>query len=369
MNFTVTEEQEELIELVRAVLAQRSDDRAMRAALESDAGYDTELWRLLCTEIGAASLAIPEEAGGAGFSTFETHLVLEELGRGLTPSPYLGSVAITAQAILATHDDEAAARLLPGLAEGTRIGALGWAAPDGRWDPERVAVTATPGEPWRVTGRVPLVLEGATADVLVVVANTADGARLFELLEPDAVRRDVTPAMDPGLRVATLHLEDVAARPLGDGAPDVLPLVLDHALTAVSALQSGTAARALASSLAYVGQRVQFGRPIGSFQAVKHRLADLHVRVETAATTTRAAARAVADGSAERTSLARLAKAWCSETLDQVAAEMIQLHGGIAITWEHDAHLVFKRAHALGQLFGTAAEQRARAADWALQPA
>ncbi|MCR2813328.1 acyl-CoA/acyl-ACP dehydrogenase [Microbacterium sp. zg.Y1090] len=363
MALHLSDEQQELISLLQDVLAQRADSAATRRVLDSGHGFDEELWTLLCGEIGVASLAIPEQYGGAGYTVEETQLVLEELGYSLAPSPFLGSVSICAQAILLSGDEDAAARLLPAIADGTTIAALGWADAVGRWNPSSASVDATPGDTWRLNGDVPLVLEGETAGILVVIARTPEGPRLFEVLDAAAVPRTATPAMDLTLRVATLHLRDAAARPLGHGGSSVLDELHAVALTAVAAVQAGTARRALDMTVEYAKQRVQFGRPIGSFQAIKHRLADMHVRAETARTAARAAARALADGDGQRHELAATAKATCSDALELIASETVQLHGGIAITWEHDAHLVFKRSHALGQLFGTAQEQRARLAD------
>lgn len=366
MSFEPDEDQQELVALMRGILSQRADSAATRRALDTAERFDVDLWRLLCEEIGIAGMAIPEEFGGAGFTLREAQLVLEEVGYSLAPTPYLGSVAIAAQAILATGDADAAARLLPGIAEGSSAAALAWAAPDGRFAPERAGIRAEESDGWRLSGTGGLVLDGATADVLLVIARTPGGPRLFEVLDTGAVDREDTATMDQTLRLVTLHLDEVAARPLGAADPAVLESVRALALTAISAVQAGTAARALDETVAYAKQRVQFGRAIGSFQAIKHRLSDMHVRVEVARTASRAASDALAAGAADRFELAAIAKATCSESLEHVAAEMIQLHGGIAITWEHDAHLVFKRAHSLGQLFGTAREERERAGSWAL---
>lgn len=367
MSFEPDEDQQELVALVRGILSQRADSTSTRRALESDARFDVDLWRLLCEEIGIAGMAIPEEFGGAGFTLREAQLVLEEIGYALAPSPYLGSVAIAAQAIIASGDADAAARLLPGIAEGSSSAALAWAAPDGRYAPDLVDVRAAEsGSGWTLTGESGFVLDGAPADVLLAIAQTPDGPRLFEVVDADAVSREDTPTMDQTLRLATLRFDAVSARPLGTADPVVLETVRALVLAAISAVQAGTAARALDETVAYAKQRVQFGRAIGSFQALKHRMADMHVRVEVARTASRAASAALAAGTADRFELAAIAKATCSESLEHIAAEMIQLHGGIAITWEHDAHLIFKRAHALGQLFGNPRELRADAASWAL---
>lgn len=363
MSFEPDEDQRELVALVRGVLSQRADSAATRRALATAERFDVELWRLLCEEIGIAGMAIPEEFGGAGFTLREAQLVLEEIGYSLAPSPYLGSVAIAAQAILASGDTDAAARLLPAIAEGSSSAALAWADESGRFSPENVDVHAEKGEGWTLSGASGFVLDGATADVLIVIAQTDEGPRLFEVSDASTVVREDVPTMDQTLRLVTVRFDGCAARPLGDADPAAIETVRATALAAISAVQAGTAARALDETVSYAMQRVQFGRAIGSFQAIKHRLADMHVKAELARTASRAASDALAAGSADRFDLAVIAKATCSEALEHIAAETIQLHGGIAITWEHDAHLIFKRAHALGQLFGTPRELRAA---WAL---
>lgn len=362
MQFDLTEEQEELAAMLRVLLQQRSDSAAVRAAMATTQGYDPQLWRVLCEEIGAASLAIPEEYGGAGFSSAETHLVLEALGYAMTPSPFLGSAVITAQALLLAGDEDACARLLPGIADGSVIAALAWADADGNWAPASVAVHAEPaGETWALSGETPLVLHGAQADVLLAIALTAEGPALFEVT--GGAQLTDTPAVDPTLRFAAARFDRTPARLLAADDDAQFDLLRDRALTAITALQVGAAARGLDMTVAYAGQRVQFGRAIGSFQALKHRMADMHVELETARTASRAAAWASANGDAELAELAPLAKARCSDALNRIAGETIQLHGGIAITWEHDAHLVFKRAHATAQLLGDAAAQRHRIQD------
>lgn len=367
MSFEPDEDQQELVALLRDVLGQRADSAATRKALHSAKRFDTELWRLLGEEIGIAGLAVPEELGGAGYSLREAQLVLEELGASLAPTPYLGSVAIAAQAIIASDDADAIERLLPGIVDGSSSAALAWADPAGRYAPEQVDVRAAQnGDAWALTGTCGYVLDGMIADVIITIAQTDDGPRLFEVLDVDAVTRTDVETMDQTLRLAMLRFDGTPARALGTEDPAVLDQVRAIALAAVSAVQAGTAARALTMTVEYSLQRVQFGRQIGSFQAIKHRLADMHVQAEIARTASRAASAALAEGAADRFELATIAKATCSEALSHIASEMIQLHGGIAITWEHDAHLVFKRAHALGQLFGTAREQRANAEGWAL---
>ncbi len=344
-----SEEQQELASMMATLLARHSDSGAVRSAAESPSGYDEKLWALLCEQVGVAALAIPEEHEGAGFGFLETAVVLEQLGYALTPSPLLASV-IAAEALLRTRDAEACARLLPAIASGA-VATLGWSGVLGAADAR--ATVQSDGD--RLSGTVTGVLDGDTAEVLLVAASTDEGTGLFEVpVDADGLTRTHTPAMDVALRLATVHLDGVTARRLGGDVTEVLRDVHAVGAAAVAALQVGVAQRGLDMTVAYSKEREQFGRQIGSFQALKHRMADMLVLVETARSAAMDAAFAVAGGSqggdlVRRTSVA---KAWCSEALSDVAAEVIQLHGGIAITWEHDAHLVFKRAHALSQLFG-----------------
>ncbi|WP_427869511.1 acyl-CoA dehydrogenase family protein [Leucobacter luti] len=379
MQFELTEEQQELGAFLQELLEQRATSTQVRETVASGAPYDPALWSVLCEQIGAASLAIPEEYGGSGFTTRETHLVLEELGRALAPSPFLGSVAIAAQAILESGNAEAAARLLPGIASGERIAALAWATPEGEWNAPNVSLVAREGDGWALSGSVPTVIDGGHAEILVAIAQTPAGPALFAVeagaveagadpaaehsaaAHPAAARvtRTVTPTLDQTIQLATLDFDEAPATLLSD-RPEAIEATRLHALTAITALQIGTAARALEDTVTYSKQRTQFGRQIGSYQALKHRMADMHVLLETARTASYAAAWAESERAelAEWAELAGLAKSIASDSLSAIAGEMIQLHGGIAITWEHDAHLVFKRAHATAQLFGTAERLR-----------
>lgn len=327
MEFALSEEQAQLAATVRSLLDKHADSRAVRAAAESEAGYDDALWRLLCEQIGVAALGIPEEYGGAGFSLLESLLVLEELGRSLAPSPLLATL-VTAEVLLAGADEEAKQRLLPRIAAG-EIAAF-------------VDDTSGPA------------LDADRASVLVLA--TADG--LFEV-DPESARRTWAPTMDQTIRLGSVAADTGAATRIASDATAAAQRARLVGAVGVAALQTGCAARALDMTVAYTRERVQFGRPIGSFQALKHRMADMLVEVETSRSASWAASYAVATGAANAPELAHVAKAWCGDALAHVAAETVQLHGGIAITWEHDAQLVFKRAHALGQLFGSAREHRA----------
>ncbi|MFI0446531.1 acyl-CoA dehydrogenase family protein [Actinomadura sp. 6N118] len=363
MFFALSDEQSELAATVRSLLERRADSAAVRRAVASPAGYDPALWQTLCEQIGAAALAVPELYGGAGFTLMETHIVLECLGYALAPSPMLGSAVLATQALLRSGNAKVCARLLPELAAGSTTAALAWATGDGRWPTDRSDVRADEEPDGRaaLTGTAHLVLDGATADTLIVVAERADGIALYKV-DPSAegVLRARTPGLDPTLRFARLNLHSAPARLITADASMLLAGLHDVAAVAVTALQLGTARRALDMTVRYAGERVQFGRPIGSFQALKHRMADMHVAVETSRTLSWAAAWSAATESPDLSSRASTAKAWCSDALSDVASETVQLHGGIAITWEHDAHLVFKRAHATAQLFGQPHEHRRR---------
>jgi alkylation response protein AidB-like acyl-CoA dehydrogenase len=298
MDFALSQEQEELAATVRAVL-------------EKDSG---DPWRVLVEQVGAPALTIPEEYDGAGASLFETSLVLTELGAALTPNPLLQTALATQALLSAGHTDH-----LPAIASGR-------------------SATVVLDDP---------VLDG---DLLLVVR---DGV----LHEVTACRRTPRVGMDLTLDLATIDaLETV---PLGPADEQQLR---DVGAALVTALQVGAMRRCLEMTVTYCQEREQFGRPIGSFQALKHRLADCHVALETSRSASWAACWAAATLDPDLARRAATAKAWCSDSLNYIASEMVQLHGGIAITWEHPAHRYFKRAHALSQLFGQAHEHRARLA-------
>ena len=323
VEFALSEEQAELAATVRAVLAKQADSAAVRAAMASDAGYDPALWSTLCEQVGVAALAVPEEHDGFGASFFETAVVLEELGRSLAPAPLLATVIAT-EALLAGGTDEAKARLLPRIAAG------------------EVATL--------VTGDGP-VLDGDHAAIVLAI----DGDDLVELTGAAATWAE---SMDQTIRLARLDRSGASATAVGDGAAARSRADL-VATASAAALAVGLSARALQMTVDYSKERVQFGRPIGSFQALKHRMADMLARLEIARSASWAASYALATGADDAAALVRTAASYCLDTATHLAGECIQLHGGIAITWEHDAHLVFKRAHALNHLFGPPHEQRA----------
>ncbi|WP_183098178.1 acyl-CoA dehydrogenase family protein [Nocardioides pelophilus] len=323
MEFALSEEQTELAATIRAVLTKQADSAAVRAAAASEQGYDAALWSTLCEQVGVAALSIPEEYDGAGATFFETAVVLEELGRSLAPTPLLASV-IAAEALLAGGSEEARERLLPRIAAG-----------------EVATIALTDGP----------VLDGDQATILLAV----DGDDLVEVTGATATWAE---SMDQTIRLARLDRSGATTTVIGDGAAARARAELVGA-AAAAALAVGLCDRALRMTVDYSKERVQFGRPIGSFQALKHRMADMLARLEIGRSASWAASYALATGGADADELTRAAASYCLEAAAHLAGECVQLHGGIAITWEHDAHLVFKRAHALGQLFGAPHQHRA----------
>ena len=326
MHFARTEEQDELATVVRSLLERRSDSAAVRAAIDSEAGYDEALWQAMCEQVGVAALPVPEEHDGFGASYVETAIVLEELGRTLTPSPLLAT-AIATTAVLVHADTSARPDLLPRISRG------------------EVATVALDD----------LVLDAAAAGIVLRVED-----HHLDRLD-DAVVEPVG-SIDQTLRWGRAT---GTPRPIGSVADE--QSLLDVAWALTSAVQVGTAQRGLEMTVAYAQERQQFGRPIGSFQALKHRMADMLVLVEASRSASWGATTAVAayvrDPSGTNATILRrraaVARSYCSEALDHVAAETVQLHGGIAITWEHDAQLVLKRAHALSRLWAPAHVARA----------
>lgn len=358
-----TQEQVALRQSVAALLEKKSDSAAVREAFASADGYDPALWSTLVDQIGAASLSIPEEFDGAGATWVETHLVCEELGRRLTPSPMLGSAVLAAQAVLATGDAEAGARLLPGIASGSVValcwaGLDGWATPGVRADSPAGADTAT------LTGTAHHVLGADTAETLLVVAITGDTVGLFEVpANADGVVVTRVPVMDPTRTLSRVEFASASATPIAT-RDSFLSRLRAAGWAAISAEQVGAARTVLDATVQYTQERKQFGRVIGSFQALKHRMADMYVRVETARSLSYSAAALVAraqalgdgpeaDAAAYEAEIeAAAAKVYCSEALQWITGESIQLHGGVGITWEYDSHLFFKRAHGTAQLLG-----------------
>jgi alkylation response protein AidB-like acyl-CoA dehydrogenase len=356
VNFAFSDEQEELRKIVRQFLEDKSAEAAVREQMETERGYDPDVWKQMAEQLGLQSLVIPEEFGGQGYGWVELILVLEEMGRRLVCAPFFSTVVLAAHSIMLSGDDTAKAALLPGIASGETIATLALTEPNGRWDEAGVEATATPdGDTWKLNGTKMFVLDGHTADLLIVAARTAAGVSLFHLAgDASGVTRTPLATMDQTRKQAKIDFADAPATLLGTdgGGWDVLSTVLDLAAVALAAEQVGGAQECLDTAVQYAKDRVQFGRPIGSFQAIKHKCADMLLEVESAKSAAYYAGWCAAEMNEELPSVACLAKAYCSESYFHAAAENIQIHGGIGFTWEHPAHLYFKRAKSSELLFG-----------------
>jgi alkylation response protein AidB-like acyl-CoA dehydrogenase len=354
MNFAFSDEQEELRRTVRAFLDQKSSETEVRRLMETDEGYDPAVWSQMGEQLGLQGLAIPEEFGGSGYSFVELAIVLEEMGRRLLAAPFFSSVVLAAETLLQSGDDAAKKEHLPGIATGETIATLAFTEESGHWDEEGITATATPsGDGWTITGVKSYVLDGHVASLLLVAARTDAGVSLFAV-DGAATTRTPLPTMDQTRKQARVELSGTPASLVGaDGQGwSVLQRVFDRAVLALAAEQVGGAQFVLDMAVQYAKDRVQFGRQIGSFQAIKHKCADMLCKVESAKSAAYYGAFCVADDNDEVPAVAALAKAYCSEAYFQVAMENIQIHGGIGFTWEHPAHLYFKRAKSGELLFG-----------------
>jgi alkylation response protein AidB-like acyl-CoA dehydrogenase len=364
MMLGVSAEQDELRASVRRFLADRVPLPRVRELMETEDGTDWIAWEQAGTQLGLQGIAIPSGYGGAGFTFAEQAIVLEEFGAALYGGPYLASAVLAATALLASPDEGARRGLLPDIASGETVATLAFTEDDGSWDPGAIRLSAVKDGPdWRLDGHKSFVLDGGTAGLILVVAATDVGLSLFAV-EGDAVGRTALPTLDQTRKLARLEFAGVTGTLIGSpgDAVAVLDRTLDVAAIALAAEQLGGAQRALDMAVEYAKIRHQFGRPIGSFQAIKHRCADLLLEVESLRSAVGYAAAAVAEDSPEIPVLASLVKAYAAETYFHVAAENIQIHGGIGFTWEHDAHLYFKRAKSSELFLGDGSYHRERLA-------
>ncbi|MFI0462646.1 acyl-CoA dehydrogenase family protein [Saccharopolyspora sp. 5N102] len=356
MQLVLTREQRELRSAVRKFLAEHAPPARVRELIDGD-GHDAGLWRRLAGELGATGLVVPEEHGGSGAGHVERAVVLEELGRALAPVPFLASAVLATDVLLALDDTEAQAELLPRLAAGELIGAVSW-------DAESAPTATRRDGSWVLDGRAPQVLSGDIADFVLVYAGTEQGGSWFRVDGADGVPRTPLRTLDPTRRIARLDFAGTPARQLStEDADAVLAEVRDTAAVALAAEQLGGMERVLEMTVEYAKVRVQFGRAIGSYQAVKHRCADMYSAWEQAHSAVRHAAWTADEDRAQLPLAAAMVQVLVSPAYFQAAADTVQLHGGIGYTWEHDAHLYYKRAKTSELLLGTPGQQRARLAD------
>jgi alkylation response protein AidB-like acyl-CoA dehydrogenase len=355
VNFAFSEEQEELRNIVRQFLEAKSPESAVREQMETEAGFDAAVWQQMAEQLGLQSLIVPEEFGGQGFGYVELIVVLEEMGKYLLPAPYFSTVVLATNTLLHAGDDAAKADYLPGIASGETIATLAFTEPSGKWDESGIEMSASDDGGWKLSGTKMFVLDGHTANLILVAARTGSGVSLFAVdAEAPGLTRTALATMDQTRKQAKLEFDNVEGRLIGtEGAGwDVLSTVLDLAAVALAAEQVGGAQRCLDMSVEYAKVRVQFGRPIGSFQAIKHKCADMLLEVESAKSAAYYAGWCASEMNDELPAVASLAKAYCSDAYFHAAAENIQIHGGIGFTWEHPAHLYFKRAKSSELLFG-----------------
>ena len=374
MHFAFTEEQEELRSQAHGFLGEFSSPEQVRKAMESERGYDPELWGRISAELGWTSVVIPEEYGGLGLSYVELVALMEEMGGALLCAPFLSSVCLAGSALIIGGTEAQKKEHLPGIAEGTTVGTLAYMEPNGRPDATGIeAVARKDGSDFILSGAKSFVLDGHSAGLLLVAARRPEssgeeGISLFVVPSDSlGLERRLLPTMDQTRKQAELTLSDArlpASALMGEEGEGwrTLSGALDLAAVALAAEQVGGAQRCLDMSVEYAKERVQFGRPIGSFQAIKHKCADMMVEVESARSASYYAGWAAAEDAEDLPVAAALAKAFCSDTYFRCAAQSVQIHGGVGFTWEYDVHLYFKRAKSAEILFGSPVYHRERVA-------
>ncbi len=368
MNLTFTDEHEDLRRTVRQFLERESSETRVRELMESELGYDPKTWSRLAEELGLAGLIIPERHGGAGFGPIELCIAMEEMGRVLFCAPFLSTAVLAANALLELGTQEAQERLLPGIARGETIATLAFVEEDGRFAPGGIRMRATPkGDAFTLNGVKHLVLDGQAASLLLVAARTDAGLALFQVeRDAEGLRRESLPPLDLTRKLARFELAATPARQIsapGDATAG-LTRVLARTVAALTAEQAGGAQRCLEMATDYAKSRLQFGRPIGSFQAIKHACADMLLRVEFAKSAAYYASFVAAgEAEGELVAAASQAKSYCSEAFFRAAADNIQIHGGMGFTWEAPAHLYFKRAKASELMFGSPLQHRTELGD------
>lgn len=379
MNFSFSEEQQMIRATAEAFLAEKSTSAAVRRAMVTERGYDPQLWQSICEDMYWQAMTIPEAHGGLGLGYVELVATLEQMGRYLLCAPFYASVCLATNALLVAASEEQKARYLPQLAAGT-TGTLAYTGASGRWDCSAVEALARPeGDNFRISGRYRYVPDGHTAGLLVVAARSAGsagdaGISLFVLPADTAgLSRQWLPTMDQTRKQGQLQFEDVLVPgdnllgESGQGGP-ALAKIIDLATVAIAADQVGGAQQALDSTVAYLQERVQFGRVIASYQALKHKAADMMVKAEAARSAVYYAA-CIADEALagnplgeELAEAASIAKAYCSDAYFFNAGCGIQLHGGVGFTAEYDIQLYFKRAKSTETFLGNGAWHRERLA-------
>ncbi len=353
IQFAFTDELDQFRSALRRFLQDKSPTTEVRRLMATADGYDPAVWRQLSAELALPGIHIPEQYGGAGFGMVELCVVTEELGRALLCAPYFSTAVLAANAILNAGTEAQKTSLWPDLASGERLATLAVTELDGHWDPRGVVLVATPvADGYLLEGVKSYVVDGHVADLLIVAGRVAGsvgdaGLALFALsADTGGVERRLLESVDATRKIARIDFHGARAALLGDLHDGVKPLIrtLDQAAIALANEMVGGAQALFDSAVNYAKLRVQFGRTIGSFQAIKHKLADMLLDLELAKSAAYYAAQTAAADDSEWPALACLAKATASETYRRMAAECIQIHGGIGFTWDNDTHLWYKRA-------------------------
>ena len=362
MDISFTNEHEQLRQTVRRFLENESNEQTVRKLMETERGYDARTWERMASELSLLGLIVPEQHGGAGLGPIELGIVMEEMGRccfaGPTYQPR-SSVRAPSYKLLMMRPQQSCC---PAIASGKAIATLAFVEEHGRWDMESIAMRATrDGSKWKLSGVKDYVLDGAIADIVLVAARTDSGLGLFQVDGGSKFERAALPTLDLTRKLARLAFQDTPATLIsGNGdATAAVRHVLALGATMLAAEQVGGAQRCLELSTEYAKTRLQFGRPIGSFQAIKHKCADMLVETEFARSAAYNAVFAAADkDEAQLQSAAHIARSYCSEAFFRAAADNIQIHGGMGFTWEASAHLYFKRARASSMMFGDPIDER-----------
>ena len=369
MDFAFSEEQDEFRETLQRFFEEKSASSEVRRLMETREGYDAGLWKQMAGELGLQGLHIPEDYGGQGFGFLELSIVLEEMGRVLFCAPYFSTACLAANAVLNAGSEAQKQALLPGIASGDTVATLAMIEEGGDWEPGSIALVARPdGDGFRLSGVKTPVTDGHTADLIIVAARLEatqgrDGLTLLSLRsDADGLRAMPLETLDLTRKQARLEFADVRADTLGQpgAAGDALARTLDQAAVLLSAESAGGAEQCLHTAVDYAKVRVQFGRPIGSFQAVKHKCAEVLLEVESAKAAVYWASWVAAQNEEELAQAASIAKSLSTDAYLLASAESIQIHGGIGTTWEADPQLYFKRAKTNDELLGSPTYYRSR---------
>lgn len=367
MQFTFTDEQTEFRSILRRYFADKSPTAEVRRLMETGTGWERENWRKLNQELGLTAVHIPEAYGGQGFGFVELGIVLEEMGRALLCAPYFATAALAATAILNAGSEAEKRRLLPSIASGDSVATLAFTEANGRWESAGTALTATPsGGKYRLDGAKSFVLDGHAADLVIVLARAPGttgetGLSLFTVAgDAPGLERQLLQTIDQTRKVARLRFQSVEAELLGEAGQAAEPMAktLTQAAVCLANEMVGGAERLREDALDYAMMRMQFGRPIASFQAIKHKAADMLAEVELAKAAAYYAAAAAAEDDPDLAAIAALAKASASDAYMQTAIHAVQIHGGIGFTWDNDTQLWFKRAKSSEVFLGDPSHHR-----------